>query len=460
MLADVQGQEPVVVAAVAGETVTTRDPLSRAYAGARLTAAPPATVRRAADLAARRVRPHAAAAPSSRSPAWPRTPSQVAQVETLHDELLGSGDGSPAQVLVARRFPVEGDVELEVRELDGDRADLDADVLTRTLAADGIDPASVRTVPRPPHRPGDRGLGAVDGDAVARLGGLARPGLRRRPRAGALPLRRAGPRPAAARGARQRAAADLPHLRRHDRQRRRRAASTSCSARSRSARSATPSRRRAAPSRRAARHAHCGRGPALLRHRRLALTERDVEAIAVEASPAVVRARAVGALDRYGRPAARRRPGRGRARATAPTGRSPDPALLATVRDAVVAASPAVAARRVTVEGPDYLPVGVGADRPARRPGRCRPGPGAGAREPWPSFLHPLRGGPDGDGWDFGAAVHLSDIARVLEAVPGVDAVTDLVLTRDGVPAGDSVRIARRPGRLRRPARRTSGTGV
>ncbi len=46
------------------------------------------------------------------------------------------------------------------------------------------------------------------------------------------------------------------------------------------------------------------RAPALLRHRRLALTEADVEAIACEASPAVVRARAHGARDRWGRPQA------------------------------------------------------------------------------------------------------------------------------------------------------------
>ena len=148
MLSDVQGQEPVVVSAVAGETVTTRDTLSRAYAGARLTTAPPARfgvprtwLRAVFDpaqppprLAVTGLAAHAVA---------------IAQVETLHDELLGSGDGSPAQVLVARRFPIEGEVELEVRELEGDRADLDADVLTRTLSADGVDPAAVRTVRDP-----------------------------------------------------------------------------------------------------------------------------------------------------------------------------------------------------------------------------------------------------------------------------------------------------------------------
>ncbi|MGZ6838856.1 MAG: hypothetical protein ACXVHC_00130, partial [Frankiaceae bacterium] len=144
MLADLQRQEPVVVASAAGETVTTREPLSRAYAGAQLVTAPPARfgsprtwIRALFDPA----RP----TPQIRMTALAAHAVAVAQVETISDELLGSGDGSPDQGLTARRFPVEGDAVLEVRELDGDRADLDADVLRRTLEADGIDPASIRT---------------------------------------------------------------------------------------------------------------------------------------------------------------------------------------------------------------------------------------------------------------------------------------------------------------------------
>jgi predicted phage baseplate assembly protein len=178
------------------------------------------------------------------------------------------------------------------------------------------------------------------------------------------------------------------------------------------------------------------RGPALLRHRRLALTEGDVEAIALEASPAVVRARAVGASDRWGRP----QPGAVRVVVVSRDGTprpTPGPALLARVRDAVMAASPA-AARRVTVEGPAYLPVGVRATVLPLRADDAGP-----VRErvlrALEEFMHPLRGGPEGTGWDFGAAVHLSDLAGVLEAVAGVDAVTDLLLLQDAVPAGDAV---------------------
>jgi hypothetical protein len=438
MLADLQGQEPVVVESAAGETVTTRKPLSRAYAGARLVTAPPARFG-APRTWIRAVFDPTRPTPQIRMTALAAHAVAVAQVETIGDELLGSGDGSPDQRLVARRFPVEGEAVLEVRELDGDRADLDADVLRRTLEADGVDPARVRTELDP--RTGRVTAVWVPWSATTSLGpagtldrvyvldhaqgrflfgggghGRALPGGRDNVRlrsyrtcegtvgnVGANTLDKllsavavsevTNPEPATG-------GADVEPL-----------------------------------------AAALRRGPALLRHRRLSLTERDVEAIAVESSPAVVRARAVGAQDRYGRPA----PGAVRV-VVVPRDASrqpqPGPALLAVVRNAIVAASPAVAARRVTVEGPSYLPVGVSVTvipRYADEAGTVR----ETVVKALEDFLHPLGGGPGGDGWDLGAAAHLSDVARVLESVPGVDAVTDLVLTRDGVPAGDAV-VARR----------------
>ncbi len=41
-------------------------------------------------------------------------------------------------------------------------------------------------------------------------------------------------------------------------------------------------------------------------------------------------------------------------------------------------------------------------------------------------FLHPLTGGPDGQGWAFGRHPHASDLYRVLEAIPNVDHVQQL----------------------------------
>jgi hypothetical protein len=43
-------------------------------------------------------------------------------------------------------------------------------------------------------------------------------------------------------------------------------------------------------------------------------------------------------------------------------------------------------------------------------------------------FLHPLTGGFDGQGWDFGREPHRSDLYTLLEAIPGVDHVHSLAI--------------------------------
>jgi hypothetical protein len=55
------------------------------------------------------------------------------------------------------------------------------------------------------------------------------------------------------------------------------------------------------------------------------------------------------------------------------------------------------------------------------------------------TFLHPLRGGADGHGWDFGQSVFLSDLAALIEGTPGVDAVRFLQLMAGSAVHGDSV---------------------
>lgn len=46
-------------------------------------------------------------------------------------------------------------------------------------------------------------------------------------------------------------------------------------------------------------------------------------------------------------------------------------------------------------------------------------------------FLHPLKGGPTGDGWPMGRAVHLSEIYYLFEKIDGVDFVQKLVLNKN-----------------------------
>jgi predicted phage baseplate assembly protein len=57
-------------------------------------------------------------------------------------------------------------------------------------------------------------------------------------------------------------------------------------------------------------------------------------------------------------------------------------------------------------------------------------------------FLHPLVGGKDGDGWPFGRAVYKSDLAHLVEDIPGLETVDDITIyDEDRRVAVDSVRL-------------------
>ncbi|NTU41444.1 MAG: putative baseplate assembly protein [Nitrospirales bacterium] len=58
-------------------------------------------------------------------------------------------------------------------------------------------------------------------------------------------------------------------------------------------------------------------------------------------------------------------------------------------------------------------------------------------------FLDPLKGGPDGDGWQFGRSVYPSEIYQVIDGVEGVDYVTGVSVSSEGgsVGEGGSVKI-------------------
>jgi hypothetical protein len=78
------------------------------------------------------------------------------------------------------------------------------------------------------------------------------------------------------------------------------------------------------------------------------------------------------------------------------------------------------------------------------------------------SFLHPLRGGPEGEGWPFGRDLYVSELYALLDAIPGVDYIADLALSSACPPPpaecvaaepllhpeGDSVGLALQPHHL------------
>jgi hypothetical protein len=47
------------------------------------------------------------------------------------------------------------------------------------------------------------------------------------------------------------------------------------------------------------------------------------------------------------------------------------------------------------------------------------------------AFLHPLTGGPEGNGWPFGRDVYRSEILQVIDGTEGVDHVLSLELVPD-----------------------------
>ncbi len=77
---------------------------------------------------------------------------------------------------------------------------------------------------------------------------------------------------------------------------------------------------------------------------------------------------------------------------------------------------------QVRVVGPDYVEVGVEAGL-VLQAGAGRDAVLARAAAALGVFLHPLQGGPAGEGWPFGRPVYLSEVYAALEAVAGVDAV-------------------------------------
>jgi predicted phage baseplate assembly protein len=115
--------------------------------------------------------------------------------------------------------------------------------------------------------------------------------------------------------------------------------------------------------------------------------------------------------------------------------------LVRTVLDALAQCMPAGVAAGIRVLAPDYVAIGVRAEIlavDARQAGRIE----ALVRLRLRQFLHPLAGGRDGHGWDFGDTVYLSDLAALIEDTPGVDAVRFLQLMVGQAVFGDSVPVA------------------
>jgi predicted phage baseplate assembly protein len=434
VLADLRGGENVVVEAAEGETVTLRAPLSRAYAGGELRDAPPARFGTPRTWLRARL-------PGDADPA--RTclrivaPNAVTSRQSLNvtDELLGSGDGTTGQVFRSRYTPVLEGLVVEIREHQGARAGSALPPLLAELGPGGADHVRTVTDPRTGKvtevwvrwrevpslataGPADRVFACDHASGRFLFGGDGH-GLPAPRGDDNLLLRSYRTGGGAAGNVDTGAITQVLG-----------AASMSGVSNPAPADGGSDAEPFAAV---------LSRGPLVLRHRRVALTEEDIVAVAKETCPQVAYARALGAHDRHGREL----PGvvrlvvvpRDGSRRPVPSGE-----LRRLVHGAVAARLPATAVAGLVVEGPRYRPVGATVRvRPtsAAEPGVVRAAVGAKLD----GFLDPLTGGPEGTGWPLGRPVHASDVASQLEGVPGVDVVTRLVLEAEGSPMGDRVEV-------------------
>jgi hypothetical protein len=120
----------------------------------------------------------------------------------------------------------------------------------------------------------------------------------------------------------------------------------------------------------------------------------------------------------------------------------PEPSfeLREEVRAFLAARAPAAIPTQIAVVPPRKLPVGVEATVSVVDP-IAAGDVIAALRAALETFLHPLTGGPWGIGWPFGRDVFLSDVAALVESVPGIDYASSLALVADGTRAGERVSV-------------------
>jgi hypothetical protein len=103
---------------------------------------------------------------------------------------------------------------------------------------------------------------------------------------------------------------------------------------------------------------------------------------------------------------------------------------------------PVSVVQRVLVVEPSYVALNVSAEIVPKDPNDAATVE-TQLRDNLNRFLHPLTGGPGGNGWGFGEDVHLSNIASVIEATDGVDYARDIRLFVDGGERCQSVAVPR-----------------
>lgn len=175
------------------------------------------------------------------------------------------------------------------------------------------------------------------------------------------------------------------------------------------------------------------RAPKELRDRDRAVTEADFERIADDASRRLARTRCLSGMNRAGE-----HESGWVTMLIVPDSPREKPVPSVTLREQVHAhvsdRAPATligAPDQLVVRGPSYVGVSVEADLVTTGVGSVSTLEET-AEAAVTSFLHPLTGGDDGTGWEFGDGPCLSDLYALLERIDGVDHVSDLELRFHG----------------------------
>ena len=171
------------------------------------------------------------------------------------------------------------------------------------------------------------------------------------------------------------------------------------------------------------------RGPVLLRTRSRAVTAEDYEAIALESAPELARVRCVtageedvaaGSLRVLVVPAAPEEDGKIDFAELVP-----DEETLQHITERLEQVR--LIGTRVSVEPPSYRGVTVVA-RLVARPRADTERIQTEAMSALYSYLNPISGGPDGEGWPFGRPVQAGEVYGLLQRIRGVDMVEDVRL--------------------------------
>ncbi|MGB8217830.1 MAG: putative baseplate assembly protein [Candidatus Methanoperedens sp.] len=173
------------------------------------------------------------------------------------------------------------------------------------------------------------------------------------------------------------------------------------------------------------------RGPQTIKHRDRAVTYEDFEWLVMEASPKVAKVKCLPTTD----PGKNFRPGWITMIVVPDERENPKPVpsqgLINEVQDYIFNRTSTYLTTypsQITLIGPGYIQVGVEAKVHFTSVADAKIIEGK-IIENLKRFFHPLIGGPEKEGWDFGRNVYISQVYEVIESTDGVDYVDELILS-------------------------------